>query len=83
MMACDCGGSGQRGEYKRDPDTKKSKHYKPKVLARQPNNYGYGRALGYAEGFGYRPRGPVLRRGICGRCSRRRSTRPIVMTFFQ
>jgi hypothetical protein len=41
-------------------DTKKSKHYKPKVLARQPNNYGYGRALGYAEGFGYRPRGPFF-----------------------
>ena len=33
-------------------DTKKSKHHKPKVLARQHNNYarlGYGNALGYAE----------------------------------
>ena len=30
-------------------DTKKSKHHKPKVLARQRNNYGYGNALGYAE----------------------------------
>src|SRR5215472_8119206 len=30
-------------------DTKKSKHYKPKVLARQRNNYRYGNALGYAE----------------------------------
>jgi len=27
-------------------DTKKGKHYKPKVFARQPNNYGYGNALG-------------------------------------
>jgi hypothetical protein len=41
-------------------DTKKIKHYKPKVLARQPNNYGYGRALGYAEGFRYGPRGPFF-----------------------
>ena len=41
-------------------DTKKIKHYKPKVLARQPNNYGYGRALGYAEGFGHGPRGPFF-----------------------
>jgi hypothetical protein len=41
-------------------DTKKIKHYKPKVFARQPNNYGYGRALGYAEGFGYGPRGPFF-----------------------
>jgi len=32
-------------------DTKKSKHYKPKVLARQRNNYRYGNALGYAEEF--------------------------------
>jgi hypothetical protein len=29
-------------------DTKKIKHYKRKVLARQRNNYGYGNALGYA-----------------------------------
>src|SRR5215469_15544786 len=29
-------------------DTKKIKHYKPKVFARQPSNYGYGNALGYA-----------------------------------
>jgi hypothetical protein len=27
----------------------KSKHYKAKVLARRPNNYGYGYALGYGE----------------------------------
>src|SRR5215831_1377268 len=27
-------------------DTKKSKHHKPKVFARQRNNYGYGNALG-------------------------------------
>ena len=31
-------------------DTKKIKHHKPKVLARQRNNnYGYGNAPGYAE----------------------------------
>jgi hypothetical protein len=30
-------------------DAKKNKHYKPKVFARQRNNYGYGSALGYAE----------------------------------
>jgi hypothetical protein len=30
-------------------DTKKSKHYKPKVFARQRDNYRYGNALGYAE----------------------------------
>ena len=45
-------------------DTKKSKHYKPKVfaykpkvLARQRNNYRYGNALGYAQEYGYGPRG--------------------------
>ena len=38
-------------------DTKKSKHYKPNVLARQRNNYRYGNALGYAEESGYGPRG--------------------------
>ena len=38
-------------------DTKKGKHYKPKVFARQPNNYGYGNALGYAED----PRGLFFR----------------------
>jgi hypothetical protein len=32
-----------------EADTKKIKHYKPRVLARQRNNYGYGHALGYAE----------------------------------
>src|SRR5262249_59849208 len=37
--------------------TKKSKHYKAKVLARQHNNYRYGNALGYAEESGYGPRG--------------------------
>jgi len=40
-------------------DTKKSKHYKPKVVARQYNNYGYGNARGYAEGYG--PRGLFFR----------------------
>ena len=33
-------------------DTKTIKHYKPKVLARQRNNYGYGNARGYASGYG-------------------------------
>jgi hypothetical protein len=42
-------------------DTKKSKHYKPKVLARQPNNYGYGNALGYAQESRYSPRGLFFR----------------------
>jgi hypothetical protein len=42
-------------------DSKKSKHYKPKVLARSPNNYGYGNALGYAEESGYGPRGFFFR----------------------
>ena len=42
-------------------DTKKSKHYKRKVLARQPNNYGYGNALGYAQQSGYGPRGLFFR----------------------
>jgi hypothetical protein len=42
-------------------NTKKSKHYKPKVLARQPNNYGYGNALGYAQESGYGPRGLFFR----------------------
>ena len=41
-------------------DTKKSKHYKPKVFARQRNNYRYGNALGYAEEYGYSPRGPFF-----------------------
>ena len=30
-------------------DSKRSKHYKPKVFGRYPSNYGYGSALGYAE----------------------------------
>ena len=38
-------------------DAKKIKHYKPKVLARQPNDYGYGTALGYAEQSGHGPSG--------------------------
>src|SRR5215831_13997540 len=38
-------------------DTKKSKHYKAKVAARQRNNYRYGNALGYAEESGYGSRG--------------------------
>ena len=43
-------------------DTKKSKHYKPKVLARQRNNnYGYGNALGYAEESRYGPSGLFFR----------------------
>ena len=42
-------------------DTKKSKYYKPKVVARQRNNYGYGNALGYAEESGYGPRGLFFR----------------------
>ena len=41
-------------------DTKKSKHYKPKVFARQRNNYRYGNALGYAVEYGYGPRGPFF-----------------------
>ena len=41
-------------------DTRKSKHYKPKVLARQRNNYRYGNALGYAVEYGYGPRGPFF-----------------------
>jgi hypothetical protein len=41
-------------------ETKKSKHFHPKVLARQRNNYGYGNALGYAEESGYGPRGPFF-----------------------
>ena len=41
-------------------DTKKSKHYKPTVFARQRNNYRYGNALGYAEEYGYGPRGPFF-----------------------
>ena len=32
-------------------DTKKIKHYKPKVFARQRENYGYWNARGYAGGF--------------------------------
>src|SRR6516225_2263652 len=38
-------------------DTKKIKHYKPRVVARQRNNYSYGNALGYAEESRYGPRG--------------------------
>ena len=38
-------------------DTKKSKHHKPKVFARQRDNYGYWNARGYAQGSGYGPRG--------------------------
>ena len=37
-------------------DTKKSKHYKPKVFARQRDNYGYRNALGYAQEFRVRPK---------------------------
>jgi hypothetical protein len=42
-------------------DTKKIKHYKPKVLARQRNNYGNGNALGYAEEYRYGPSGLFFR----------------------
>jgi hypothetical protein len=43
-------------------DTKKIKHYKPKVLARQRNNnYGYGNAMGYAEESRYGPSGLFFR----------------------
>ena len=38
--------------YSANADSKKIKHYKPKVLARQRNNYGYGNARGYASGYG-------------------------------
>ena len=48
-------------------DNKKSKHYKPKVfaykpkvLARQRNNYRYGNALGYAQEYGSGPRAPFF-----------------------
>jgi hypothetical protein len=41
-------------------DTKKIKHYKPKVFARQRNNYGYGNARGYAQ-YGYGPGGLFFR----------------------
>ena len=42
-------------------DAKKIKHYKPRVLARQHNNYGYGNVLGYAQESGYGPRGLFFR----------------------
>jgi hypothetical protein len=43
-------------------DTKKIKHYKPKVLARQRNNnYGHGNALGYAEESRFGPSGLFFR----------------------
>ena len=32
-----------------EADTKKIKHYKPKVFARQRDNYGYWNAPGYAQ----------------------------------
>jgi hypothetical protein len=38
--------------YTAKADTKKIKHHKPQVLARQRNNYGYGNARGYASGYG-------------------------------
>jgi hypothetical protein len=41
-------------------DTKKRTHYKPKVFARQRDNYGYGNALGYANQSWYGPRGPFF-----------------------
>ena len=42
-------------------DTKKSKHHKRKMLARQPTAYGYGNALGYAQDSGYSLRAPPFR----------------------
>jgi len=41
-------------------DTKKSKHYKPKVFAGYPNNHGHGNVLGYAESR-YGPSSPFFR----------------------
>jgi hypothetical protein len=41
-------------------DTKKSRHYKPKVFARHHDNYGYGNALGYANQSWYGSRGPFF-----------------------
>ena len=41
-------------------DTKKSKHYSPKLIARQRNSYAFGNALGYAEESGYGPKGPFF-----------------------
>jgi len=35
-------------------DTNKSKHHKPKVFARQRDNYGYWNARGYAQSFFFR-----------------------------
>ncbi len=46
-------------------DTKKSKHYKPKVFARQRDNCGYRNALGYAQEIWVRPKRslfPLIRR---------------------
>jgi hypothetical protein len=40
-------------------DTKKGKHYKPKVFG-QRDNYVYGNALGYANQSWYGPRGPFF-----------------------
>ena len=42
-------------------DTKKSKHYKPRVVARQRDNYGYRNARGYAQESGYGPSGFFFR----------------------
>jgi hypothetical protein len=41
-------------------DTKKGKHYKPKVFARQRDNYVYRNALGYANQSWYGPKGPFF-----------------------
>jgi hypothetical protein len=51
---------GPTGRFHCKSGRKKSKHYKPKVLARQRNNYRYGNALGYAQEYGYGPRGPFF-----------------------
>jgi hypothetical protein len=37
-------------------DVSPVKHHKPKMLARQRNNYGYGNSLGYAEETQYGPK---------------------------
>ena len=39
-------------------DTNKSKHHKPKVFARQRDNYGYWNARGYPKRFLF----PLIRR---------------------
>jgi hypothetical protein len=47
----------QKRTLKKTSITPKVLAYKPKALARQRNNYRYGNALGYAQEYGYGPRG--------------------------